>query len=198
MDALESSSTVYRTESEGSTTSEDREGSLRAYLEKESLGHLTALFPDDVSLNYFQSLTEDDLEHDYNVKDDKERELLMHSIVKLREEFSAYEVRLQWHRHKFCFIQICPISNYLRVTFGQISRSQVIFEVVILFLKPPTAFPTYIFFQKLLCCFRREDIRMLFRAAGIRGNSEKYKLPRGTFRLLHASFLTSRRTLGDI
>ena len=104
MDALESSSTVYRTESEGSTTSEDREGSLRAYLEKESLGHLTALFPDDVSLNYFQSLTEDDLEHDYNVKDDKERELLMHSIVKLREEFSAYEVRLQWHRHKFCSI----------------------------------------------------------------------------------------------
>lgn len=86
----------------------------------------------------------------------------------------------------------------MRVAFGQISRSQVIFEVVILFLKPPTAFPTYIFFQKLLCCFRREDIRMLFRAAGIKGNSEKYKLPRGTFRLLHASFLTSRRTLGDI
>lgn len=86
----------------------------------------------------------------------------------------------------------------MRVTFGQISRSQAIFEVVILFLKPPTAFPTYIFFQKLLCCFRREDIRMLFRAAGIKGNSEKYKLPRGTFRLSHASFLTSRRTLGDI
>ena len=153
MDALESSSTVYRTESEGSTTSEDREGSLRAYLEKESLGHLTALFPDDVSLNYFQSLTEDDLEHDYNVKDDKERELLMHSIVKLREEFSAYEVRLQWHRHKFCFIQICPISNYLRVTFGQISRSQAIFEVVILFLKPPTAFSTYFFFKSYCVVF---------------------------------------------
>ena len=95
MDALECTPAVYRTESEGSTTSEDREGSLRAYLEKESLGHLTALFPDYVSLHYFQSLTEDDLEHDYNVKDDKERELLMHSIIKLREEFPAYEVRLQ-------------------------------------------------------------------------------------------------------
>lgn len=91
MDASECTPAVYRTESEGSTTSEDREGSLRAYLEKESLGHLTALFPDYVSLHYFQSLTEDDLEHDYNVKDDKERELLMHSIIKLREEFPAYE-----------------------------------------------------------------------------------------------------------
>ena len=99
MDVLECSPTVHRTESEGSTTSEDRDGSLRVYLEKESLGHLTALFPEDVSLNYFQALTEDDLEHDYNVKDDKERELLMHSIIKLREEFSAYEVRLTKHRH---------------------------------------------------------------------------------------------------
>lgn len=93
MDALDSSAMVRRTESEGSTTSDDRESTLRAYLEKESLGHLTALFPEDVSLSYFQALTEDDLEHDYNVKDDKERELLMHSIFKLREEFSADEVR---------------------------------------------------------------------------------------------------------
>ncbi|KAL9951873.1 hypothetical protein ACROYT_G044612 [Oculina patagonica] len=93
MDALDSSVLVRRTESEGSTTSEDRESSLRAYLEKESLGHLSALFPEDVSLSYFQALTDDDLEHDYNVKDDKERELLMHSIFKLREDLdSADEV----------------------------------------------------------------------------------------------------------
>ena len=138
------------------------------------------------------------MEHDYNVKDDKERELLMHSIVKLQEEFSAYEVRLQWHRHKFCSIQICPISNYLRVTFGQISRSQAIFRSCNFIFKTSNCVLNIYFFQKLLCCFRREDIRMLFRAAGIKGNSEKYKLPRGTFRLLHASFLTSRRTLGDI
>lgn len=92
MEGLDSFSAAYRTESEGSTTSEDRDISLRAFLEKESLGHLTALFPDDVSLSYFQTLTEDDLEHDYNVKDDKERALLMHSVFKLREEFSADEV----------------------------------------------------------------------------------------------------------
>lgn len=94
MDLPDGSPTVCRTESEGSTTSEDRESTIRAFLEKESLGHLTALFPEDVSLSYFQALTDDDLEHDYNVKDDKERELLMHSISKLRrEEFSADEVR---------------------------------------------------------------------------------------------------------
>ena len=93
-DVLDSSVAIRRTESEGSTTSEDRESSLRVFLEKESLGHLSALFPENVSLSYFQVLTEDDLEHDYNVKDDKERELLMHSIMKLREEFSAEEVRL--------------------------------------------------------------------------------------------------------
>ena len=91
MEGLDSSTVVHRTESEGSTTSEDNT-SLRAFLEKESLGHLIALFPEDVSIGYFQALTEDDLEHDYNVKDDKERELLMHSITKLREEFSADEV----------------------------------------------------------------------------------------------------------
>lgn len=90
MEGLDSSTVVHRTESEGSTTSEDNT-SLRAFLEKESLGHLIALFPEDVSIGYFQALTEDDLEHDYNVKDDKERELLMHSITKLREEFSADE-----------------------------------------------------------------------------------------------------------
>lgn len=101
MDVLDSSALVRRTESEGSTTSEDRESSLRAYLEKESLGHLSALFPEDVSLSYFQALTEDDLEHDYNVKDDKERELLMHSIFKLREELdSADEVRLSIITHR--------------------------------------------------------------------------------------------------
>lgn len=93
-DVLDSSVAIRRTESEGSTTSEDRENSLRVFLEKESLGHLSALFPENVSLSYFQVLTEDDLEHDYNVKDDKERELLMQSIMKLREEFSAEEVRL--------------------------------------------------------------------------------------------------------
>jgi len=93
-DVLDSSVAIRRTESEGSTTSEDRESSLRVFLEKESLGHLSALFPENVSLSYFQVLTEDDLEHDYNVKDDKERELLMQSIMKLREEFSAEEVRL--------------------------------------------------------------------------------------------------------
>ncbi|KAJ7351670.1 Microtubule-associated serine/threonine-protein kinase 4 [Desmophyllum pertusum] len=92
MDLPDGSPTVCRTESEGSTTSDDRESTIRAFLEKESLGHLTALFPEDVSLSYFQALTDDDLEHDYNVKDDKERELLMHSISKLRrEEFSADE-----------------------------------------------------------------------------------------------------------
>ena len=96
MDALESSSTVYRTESEGSTTSEDREGSLRAYLEKESLGHLTALFPDDVSLNYFQSLTEDDLEHDYNVKDDKESEIAR-GIFSVRGETSMTQTQILFY-----------------------------------------------------------------------------------------------------
>lgn len=93
-DVLGSSVAVRRTESEGSTTSEDRDSSLRVFLEKESLGHLSALFPENVPLSYFQALTEDDLEHDYNVKDDKERELLMKAIVKLQEEFSAEEVSL--------------------------------------------------------------------------------------------------------
>lgn len=97
-DVLDSSLAIHRTESEGSTTSEDRESSLRVFLEKESLGHLSALFPESVSLSYFQALTEDDLEHDYNVIDDKERELLMQSIFKLREEFSADEVSLSTYR----------------------------------------------------------------------------------------------------
>lgn len=97
-DVLDSSVAIHRTESEGSTTSEDRESSLRVFLEKESLGHLSALFPESVSLSYFQALTEDDLEHDYNVIDDKERELLMQSIFKLREEFSADEVSLSTYR----------------------------------------------------------------------------------------------------
>lgn len=91
MEGLSRFTVANRTESEGSTTSEDNT-SLRIFLEKESLGHLIALFPEDVSISYFQALTEDDLEHDYNVKDDKERELLMQSITKLREEFSADEV----------------------------------------------------------------------------------------------------------
>ena len=91
MDGLEHCQIPYRTESEGSTTSDDRD-SLRSYLEKESLGYLTSLFPDDISLGYFQALTEDDLEHEYNVKDDKDRQLLMHSILKLREESSDDEV----------------------------------------------------------------------------------------------------------
>ena len=97
MEGLDTSPAAYRTESEGSTTSDDRE-SLRAHLERESLGHLSALFPDDMSLNYFQSLCEDDLEHDYNVKDDKERELLMHSILKLREDFLADEVTYSFRK----------------------------------------------------------------------------------------------------
>ena len=100
-DVLDSAVAIRRTESEGSTTSEDRESSLRVFLEKESLGHLNALFPEHISLSYFQALTEDDLEHDYNVIDDKERELLMQAIVKLREEFSAEEVRLFYHCLKF-------------------------------------------------------------------------------------------------
>ena len=41
-----------------------------------------------------QALTEDDLDHDYNVINDKVRELLMQAIVKLREKFSAEEVGL--------------------------------------------------------------------------------------------------------
>lgn len=93
MEGLSRFTVANRTESEGSTTSEDNTcTSLRIFLEKESLGHLIALFPEDVSISYFLALTEDDLEHDYNVKDDKERELLMQSITKLREEFSADEV----------------------------------------------------------------------------------------------------------
>ena len=79
-DVLDSSVAIRRTESEGSTTSEDRESSLRVFLEKESLGHLNALFPEHVSLGYFQALTEDDLVHDYNVIDDKERELLINFL----------------------------------------------------------------------------------------------------------------------
>lgn len=90
MEGLSRFTVANRTESEGSTTSEDNT-SLQIFLEKESLGHLIALFPEDVSISYFQALTEYDLEHDYNVKDDKERELLMQSITKLREEFSADE-----------------------------------------------------------------------------------------------------------
>lgn len=35
---------------------------------------------------------EDDLEYDYNVKDDKEREFLMYFIIKLCEEFLVDEV----------------------------------------------------------------------------------------------------------
>ena len=58
MEGLDSSTVAYRTESEGSTTSEDRDTSLRAFLERESLGHLIALFPEDVSIGYFQALTE--------------------------------------------------------------------------------------------------------------------------------------------
>lgn len=110
---LYSSAMVQRTESEGSTTS-DGDTTLRAFLEKESLGHLCALFPEDVSLSYFQALTEDDLEHDYNVKDDKERELLMHSIFKLREEFSADEVRLSTIR------KITHRSDFFKYIFLEI------------------------------------------------------------------------------
>ena len=119
MEGLDSSTAAYRTESEGSTTSEDRDLSLRAFLEKESLGHLIALFPDDVSIGYFQALTEDDLEHDYNVKDDKERELLMHSIVKLREEFSADEVSnvSSWTVSLLYAIDAAFLTNYFRPNF---------------------------------------------------------------------------------
>lgn len=108
MEGLSRFTVANRTESEGSTTSEDNT-SLRIFLEKESLGHLIALFPEDVSISYFQALTEDDLEHDYNVKDDKERELLMQSITKLREEFSADEVGSSFS----------PLSSqlFLRVVF---------------------------------------------------------------------------------
>ena len=120
MEGLESSMAAYRTESEGSTTSEDRDLSLRAFLQRESLGHLTALFPDDVSLSYFQALTEDDLEHEYNVKDDKERELLMHSIFKLREEFSADEVC------NMCLRHFQQLSNFLFTPTYDLHFSQVI------------------------------------------------------------------------
>ena len=64
MEGFDRSTVTCCTESEGSTTSEDRNTSLRYFLERESLGHLIALFPDDVSLGYFQALTEDELKHD--------------------------------------------------------------------------------------------------------------------------------------
>lgn len=53
MDVLESLLMVYCIESEGSMISEDREGFLRVYLEKELLGYLIVLFLDDVLFNYF-------------------------------------------------------------------------------------------------------------------------------------------------
>lgn len=70
-----------------SSFSEDREA-LRTYLEKESLIHLDKIFPGYISLDYFKSLTEDDLEHDFHVKDAKQRLELMQAVVKLRDEDS--------------------------------------------------------------------------------------------------------------
>lgn len=79
-----------RTESVGSVSSFDRE-SLRTYLENESLLDFNDRFPEDASLDLFRSLTEDDLEHDYGVKDANDRNRLMHAIVRLRDEDSDDE-----------------------------------------------------------------------------------------------------------
>lgn len=72
---------------ESSSFSEDRDA-LRTYLEKESLGHADKIFPAYISLDYFKSLTEDDLEHDFHVKNAKQRLELMQAVVKLRDDDS--------------------------------------------------------------------------------------------------------------
>jgi hypothetical protein len=100
---------------EGSSTfSEDRDG-LRSYLEKESLGHLDKIFPLYISLDYFKSITEDDLEHDFHVKDAKQRLELMRAVVKLRDEDSDND------EHEvcsiFCYRRNCNYNIILYQTY---------------------------------------------------------------------------------
>lgn len=94
MEGLDGSPTK-RTESESSAISESDTESVRTFLEKEALGHLTHLFSEQLSLGYLRSLTDDELEHDFGVKDGQDREQLVRSILKLRDEYSddEHEVR---------------------------------------------------------------------------------------------------------
>lgn len=74
-----------RTDKEGSSFSQDRLA-LRAYLEKESLLHLDKIFPDYISLDYFKTVTDDDLEHDFHIKDPKLRLEIMKAVIKCRDD----------------------------------------------------------------------------------------------------------------
>lgn len=88
---------------------------LRAYLEKESLHHLDDIFPDYISLDYFKSLTDDDLEHDFQLKDAKLRLQVMKAVIKCRDDdnsgneeqkvsslFSFYQVKSLIVIYLFC------------------------------------------------------------------------------------------------
>lgn len=86
-----------RKESESSTCDRTTNDSLRAFLEREHLGHLIKFFPEDLSVGYLRSLTDDELEQDYNVRNDEDRAQLVRAIVKLRDEYSddeEHEVRV--------------------------------------------------------------------------------------------------------
>lgn len=76
--------------------SEDR-AALRTYLEKESLDHLDEIFPSYISLDYFKTLTDDDLEHDFQIKDSKLRLEIMKAVIKCQEDDNSdnedHEVR---------------------------------------------------------------------------------------------------------
>lgn len=100
-DVLDSVVVICCIESEGSMMSEDRESFFCVFLEKEFFGYLNVFFLEYVFFSYFQVFIEDDLEYDYNVIDDKEREFLMQVIVKLWEEFLVEEVRFFYYCLKF-------------------------------------------------------------------------------------------------
>lgn len=74
-----------RTDKDSGSFSQDRLA-LRAYLEKESLLHLDKNFPEYISLDYFKTLTDDALEHDFHIKDPKLRLEIMKAVIKRQDE----------------------------------------------------------------------------------------------------------------
>ena len=64
---------------------------LCLFLKQLSLGYLDKKFPPSMDLQQFRALTEDELEQEFLVEDEHDREILMRAVNTSRQEYSDEE-----------------------------------------------------------------------------------------------------------